>query len=134
MKVNKEVQKSKQFNLRFQINYKKWFQTLSYAYHKGYFIDFNQMEVYSPDLRTLKIGGVTSFVLNDRFSYKSLLSYNQWQKKSAGSFVANASYYYNNFKFNPSDNGTKVSVYTLSLSPAYYYNFIIKQHFLISAG
>ncbi|GIZ14355.1 DUF4421 family protein [Capnocytophaga catalasegens] len=77
MKVNREVQKSKQFNLRFQINYKKWFQTLSYAYHKGYFIDFNQMEVYAPNLRTLKMGGVTSFVLNDRFSYKSLLSYNQ---------------------------------------------------------
>lgn len=135
MKINRDTQKSKQFNLRLQLNYKKWFQSLSFAYMKGYFMDYNDLKNhYFPDLRTLKIGGVTSFVLNERFSYKSLLSQGQWQKKSAGSFVANASYYYNNFDFNQPDGKGKSTLYTIAISSAYYYNWVIYNNFLVSAG
>lgn len=134
MKVNRDTEKTKQFNLGINLGGKKWFQSFNIAYRKGYFMNFNDIGGFFPEISTLKLGGVTSFVLNDQFSYKSLVKHTEWQKKSAGSFVANASFNYTKFKIDKEKDNSTAELYNITLSPAYYYNVIINQNFMISTG
>ncbi|MDO5105270.1 DUF4421 family protein [Capnocytophaga sp.] len=134
MQVNKDTQKTKQFNLGINISSKKWFHTLNVAHRKGYFMDFNEINGFYSKISTLKLGGSTAFVLNDRFSYRSLAKNTEWQQKSAGSFVANTSFNYTKLNFGDDKDKIYAEMYNIMLAPSYYYNFIIKRNFMISIG
>lgn len=98
------------------------------------------------DIRSWTIGLEVSYIFNSRkFSYRAAVLQNEWQKKSAGSFLLGGSlfynsnigdssivpsqlYYglfYNSLKFDRSNN--------FSIGPAigYTYTLVIKRHFFI---
>lgn len=92
------------------------------------------MNGFYPEISTLKLGGSTAFVLNDNFSYRSLVKNTEWQKKSTGSFVANTSFNYTKFNFGNDEEKNYAEMYNFMLAPSYYYNFIIKHNFMASIG
>lgn len=130
---NKGDSNSKHFNFNTRFYYKKWMQSFTFINQKGFYISDNNITAQLPDMRTTKIGGSTSYVFNDKFSFKTLVSQNEWQTKSSGSFIPSFSFYYTNIDLNTSDTSPS-DMYMFTLSPSYFYNFVISNRVLIGAG
>lgn len=92
--------------------------------------------VYLENFKTLKIGGTTAYFFNKNFSYSASALQNTKQLKSAGSFAPTISYYYTEFnaKNEPLIESEKTSFIYTSIGPAYYYNWVVSDNFLISTG
>lgn len=136
LRTDKGDYKSHQFNLKLNGNYKQWFQSLAFVSQKGFFVENDQTgRVYNPHLQTLKIGGTTSYIFNEDFSYRMILDQSQWQRHSTGSFVPTFSFFYTNADFNDDQRPiVKANFYTFTIAPAYYYNFVLYEHLLASVG
>lgn len=132
--VNKDNSDSKlvSFNTRFY--YKKWMQSFTFINQKGFYASEENISVDFPRMRTTKIGGTTSYIFNDKFSYKTLVNQNEWQTKSSGSFIPTFSFYYTNLNLNNEPNSSNGDIYVFSLAPSYFYNFVINDRILIGAG
>ena len=138
LKFNKDDNirgKTKNFTLGTRFYLKKWMQNLQYASTKGYYVEGRQVgineNIFFADLKVVKMGGSTSYVFNPDYSFRATYTQNEWQKKSAGSFVPSVSYYYT--KISNSDPGTDHTI-DIAAGPAYYYNLVLHDRFLISAG
>ena len=131
---NKDNEGSKLVSLSTRFYYKKWMQSLSFINQSGFYVTDGQVKVAFPRLRTTKIGGTTSYIFNDKFSFKMIANQKEWQTKSAGSFIPNFSVYYTNFDLNDGNPDNKSNVFLMSLAPSYFYNWVINNHFLISGG
>ncbi|GGB78011.1 hypothetical protein GCM10007424_17620 [Flavobacterium suaedae] len=92
--------------------------------------------VYLQDFKTFKIGGSTAYFFNKNFSYSASALQNTKQLKSAGSFAPTISYYYTEFnaKNEPLIESEETSFIYTSIGPAYYYNWVINDNFLLSTG
>jgi hypothetical protein len=114
----------------------KWMQHFDYYYQKGITLKSGNVPlIYFPELKTMKIGGSTSYVFNKNFSFSALSFQNERQLKSAGSFAPSLSYYYTEL------NGKRVPgidershFIDVALSPAYNYNWVIAKKFLLAGG
>ena len=99
---------------------------------------------YFPDLTTLTLGASGMYVFNGRkFSMRGAVNQQDWQMRSAGSFMVGASFFaryiYNNgsilpqyLKYNDffeNDAVRHISNYGLNLKVGYGYNQIIRQHY-----
>ena len=84
---NKGDSHSKHFNFNTRFYYKKWMQSFTFINQKGFYISDDNIMAQLPDMRTTKIGGSTAYVFNPKFSFKTLVSQNEWQTKSSGSFI-----------------------------------------------
>ncbi|WP_343618082.1 DUF4421 family protein [Flavobacterium sp.] len=131
--ANKGDSNSKHFNFNTRFYYKKWMQSFTFINQKGFYISDNNSTAQLPKMRTTKIGGSTSYVFNDKFSFKTLVSQNEWQTKSSGSFIPSFSFYYTNLDLNTPDSSPG-DMYVFTLAPAYFYNFVISDRVLIGAG
>jgi len=130
---NKGDSHSKHFNFNTRFYYKKWMQSFTYINQKGFYISDDNVTAQLPNMRTMKIGGSTAYVFNDKFSYKTLVSQNEWQTKSSGSFIPTFSFYYTNLDLNTPDSSPG-DLYVFTLAPSYFYNFVISDRVLIGAG
>jgi hypothetical protein len=130
---NKGDSRSKNFNFNTRFYYKKWMQSFTFINQKGFYVSENNITAQMPNMRTTKIGGSTSYVFNDKFSFKTLVSQNEWQTKSSGSFIPTFSFYYTNIDLNMPDT-TPGDIYVFTLTPSYFYNFVISDRVLIGAG
>ena len=134
---DEEKGKTKFFNLGTRFYVKQWMQNLELSKTKGYYIsakDFgypDENNVIFPDLKVFKIGGSTSYIFNPDFSFRAIFKQTEWQQKSSGSFVPTLSYYYTDFKNEGMGKDQYVDVAT---GPSYFYNWIIANKFLVSAG
>ncbi|WP_426483476.1 DUF4421 family protein [Flavobacterium sp. 2] len=124
---------SKNFNFNTRFYYKKWMQSLTFINQKGFYVSDDNFTAQMPNMRSTKIGGSTSYVFNDKFSFKALVNQNEWQTKSSGSFIPNFSFYYTNIDLNTPDT-TPGDIYVFTLTPSYFYNFVISDRVLIGAG
>ncbi|MHC0439511.1 DUF4421 family protein [Flavobacterium sp. 3-210] len=124
---------SKNFNFNTRFYYKKWMQSLTFINQKGFYVSDDNFTAQMPNMRSTKIGGSTSYVFNDKFSFKALVNQNEWQTKSSGSFIPNFSFYYTNIDLNTPDT-TPGDIYVFTLMPSYFYNFVISDRVLIGAG
>src|SRR5574343_78528 len=115
---NKDNSGSKLFTISTRFYHKKWMQSLTFINQKGFYVE-DDVTVFLPRLRTTKIGGTTSYVFNDKFSFKTIANQKEWQIKSAGSFIPNFSFYYTNFDLNNGSGGEHSDVYLATLSPLY---------------
>jgi hypothetical protein len=131
---NKDNGDSKLFNISSRFIVKQWMQTVTFINQKGFYV--NEFDVKFPftDLRSTKIGGVTSYIFNPNFSFKTIANQKQWQSKSSGSFIPNFSIFYTNLDLNNGPPSDQSDVLEIALSPSYYYNFVINNKFLISTG
>ncbi|WP_029271245.1 DUF4421 family protein [Flavobacterium sp. KJJ] len=132
--VNKDNSDSKLFSFNTRFYHKKWMQSFTFINQKGFYASEESVQVPFPRMRTTKIGGTTSYVFNDNFSYKTLVNQNEWQTKSSGSFIPNFSFYYTNLNLNNEPNSSNGDFYVFSLAPSYFYNFVISDRILIGTG
>lgn len=132
--VNKDNGDSKLFNIstRFIVNH--WMQTLSFINQKGFYVSDGNVNIPFPDLRSTKIGGTTSYIFNPKFSFKTIANQKEWQTKSSGSFIPNFSFFYTNLDLNDDSSDPESDVFEMTLSPSYYYNFVVNNRVLLSAG
>nr|WP_315151690.1 DUF4421 family protein [uncultured Flavobacterium sp.] len=132
--VNKDNGNSKLFNISTRFIVKKWMQTLSFINQKGFYVSDGGTTIQLPKLRSTKIGGVTSYIFNPNFSYKAIANQKEWQTKSSGSFIPNFSFFYTNLDLNSADSNAQSDIFEMTVSPSYYYNFVINNRILLSAG
>lgn len=132
--VNKDNSNSKLFNISTRFIVKQWMQTLTFINQKGFYANDGMTTVPFTDMRSTKIGGVTSYIFNPNFSFKTIANQKQWQTKSSGSFIPNFAIFYTNLDLNDGPPSTQSDILEMTLSPSYYYNFVINNKFLISAG
>ena len=133
--------KFSEYNLRFFLG--KWVQTIDYSRIKGYYIENTQdfspdwnpdvdPYIQFPDLKITKYGMSTSYIFNPKFSLKSITSFTEWQKESAGSFVPTLIYDYKRTSLETTILKTEQNEYDVSLGAGYFYNFIIHKRFYIA--
>lgn len=129
------------YNFRFFLG--RWLQTVNYSKTKGYYVanmkDFapdwiegKDPYLQFPDFKTMQFGMSTSYLFNPKFSLKSITSFTEWQKKSAGSFLPSLIYSYNTIRSKSDDLDGKQKEFDLKLAAGYYYNFIIHKNFYIA--
>lgn len=113
----------------------KFMQHFDLYYQRGMSLQVPGAELYLPRLKSLKIGGSTSYFFNKNFSYRATAFQNERQLRSAGSFAPTLSYYYTelNGKAEPL-LGDKSYFVDVALCPGYYYNWVIAKSFLVSGG
>lgn len=123
------------FNLGTRFYFKNWMQDLQYAKTKGFYVDKDDIgiteNILFPNFQVQKIGGSTSYIFNENFSFRAIFLQSEWQKKSAGSFIPSVSYYFTQIK---NDDPGKDNSIDVAIGPAYYYNWIFGKQFLVSAG
>jgi hypothetical protein len=93
-------------DLQFHFYPRKWsidgFSQNYYGYYlspKGFLADNPESYYLRPDLKVNLIGVALYRVVNDKkFSYKAALIQNEWQRKSAGSLLLGAEFYYGNIR------------------------------------
>jgi hypothetical protein len=134
LNANKDNTDSKLLNFNARLYHKQWMQSFTYFYQKGFYVSQDGINAAFPGFRSLKLGGATSYIFNKKFSYKAIAGQNEWQTKSAGSFIANFSAYYTNIKYESDEDKINGDIYLFSLAPSYYYNLVLGKHFLVSAG
>lgn len=133
---NKDNKGSKMKSFSFVALPGRWMQRFDYYAQKGITLKAPESSVYFQNLKTLKIGGNTSYFFNKKFSYAATTFQNAKQLKSAGSFAPMLSYYYTEIDASdvPELNGVVSYFANIALAPAYYYNWVIAKNFLVSGG
>jgi hypothetical protein len=132
--INKDNGNSKHINISSRFIVKQWMQSLTFVNQKGFYVSDGYNTVSFPEMRSTKIGGITSYIFNPNFSFKTIANQKQWQTKSSGSFIPNFALFYTNLDLNDDSPDPESDVFEIALSPSYYYNFVINNKFLVSAG
>ena len=127
--------------------------------HQGFYLsnpmsimeEWTDPEAYPlrPDIKVFSAGIVTQYIFNNKkFSLRATYVQNEWQKKSAGSFIVGVNFFYSHFdadsSFVPNDimdpdflGGYRFihsSSLNIGINGGYGYTFVLKQHFFLSAG
>ncbi len=131
---NKDNAGSKLFNLNFRMFFGQWMQNLDYYKQNGFTVSIGDQTAYVNDSETLKIGGRTSYIFNKNFSFRAIGAQNEWQTRSAGSFVPRLAYYYTRYKLKEASVSEEANTLNFALSPGYYYNWAITKNILLSGG
>jgi len=134
---NKDNDDSKLFNLNLRQYFgKHWMQTLDVFSEKGFYLSDGSNSAYFPKFKNFKIGGSTSYIWNENFSFRAIVSQDEKQLKSVGSFIPRFVYYYSKFSLKTEDNFLDSDYYTfdIAFAPSYYYNFVPTKNLFISAG
>lgn len=132
---------------------KKMVIDLFLQFYKGYYLlpkGFGAMagEPYytRPDMRVHKIGASAQYVFNDdKFSYRAAFLQNEWQKKSAGTFLVGFEIYGgmadgetnlvpSSLFDDPQRNFNTIRFLEFGPNIGYAYNLIIQEHFFITAS
>jgi hypothetical protein len=132
----KENENSKFFNLNLR-NYfgKHWMQAFSIYSEKGFNARNDDFNIYFPGFKSFKIGGATSYIINENFSFRAIVDQNEKQLKSAGSFIPRLVYFYSKFSLNTEDvTNNNLYTFDMAFAPSYYYNFVPTKNMLLSVG
>ena len=134
---NTDNEDSKLFNLGFRTYFgKHWMQSLDLYQEKGFYVENNDVNVYFPNFKSIKIGGATSYIFNENFSFRSIVSQDEKQTKSAGSFIPSIVYYYSklNIRSNEDNIDEVLNSYDFVFAPSYYYNIVPTKDLFFSVG
>lgn len=145
--------KSTSFDLQSNIYKRKWYLDLMIRNIKGFYINDkdrvpNLGTFYiNPNMTTTVIGGAFWRIANDRrFSYRAVMTQNEWQKKSAGSLFYGFEMYYGAMNAHGNivpdavtdpfvqKNVQKLRYFKMGPGVGYGYNLVIDRNFFISAG
>lgn len=121
-------------NMNFRLSLGRWMQTFDYYDQRGYFGEVDGNDFYLPNLESRKIGGTTAYVFNRNFSFRALVTQNEWQRRSAGSFVPRFVAYYTRYKLEADGNVGRSHSFDFGLGPGYHYNWVLHPNIMVSAG
>lgn len=131
---NTDNEDSKLFTLNFRMFWNRWMQTLDFYSQKGFSANTQFGAEQFRDMRTLKIGGTTSYIFNGNFSFRAVGFQNEWQKKSAGSFIPRFTFYYTKYGLKDADFESDANSYDIAIGPGYHYNLVFDENFIIGVG
>jgi hypothetical protein len=133
---NSEVDTEKLvFNFRMYLG--RWIQSLDFYNIEGFVLDQANFELGEEfdgifaDLKVTKIGGTTGYVFNPNYSFRAISFQNEWQTRSAGSFIPRLSYYFTRLKLPGVEED---DYFDLTAGPAYFYNWVIARNWIIAGG
>ena len=115
----------------------RFMQWMELYYQKGMTMqDYSTpVSIYIPQLKSLKIGGSTSYLLNRHFSFRAVSLQNAKQLRSKGSFAPGISYYYTSVDARDEPAlGGRTHFIDVAVEMAYYYNWVIAKNFLLASG
>ncbi len=151
----KDKGKSTSFDLQSNIYKRKWYLDFMIRNIKGFYLSDKErvpaMDNFyvNPNMTTTVIGGAFWRITNDRkFSYRAVMTQNEWQKKSAGSLFYGFEAYYGAMNAHgnvvPAEvaatdpfvqkNVQKLRYFKIGPGVGYGYNLVIDRNFFISAG
>lgn len=133
---NRDNEGSKMTSFSFELTPGQWMQRFDYYNQKGMTLQAEGVPgQYFKNLESVKIGGMTNYFLNDKFSYRAVGLQNVRQLRSAGSFSGGLTYYYTSLSGNdePGLEG-KAKFYDIAFTPAYHYNWVIGKHVNLAGG
>ena len=130
------------------LNFANWVQSFSYSNIHGFYLDNTKdfqpdwqegdPYVQFPDLVYRNYQGMTGYSFNPNFSTKALLTGTERQLKSAGTFLPSLLYRYytvdNRAEVTASSSTQKSNNFEILASAGYYYTYVIKEDFYLSAG
>ncbi|MDO6759816.1 DUF4421 family protein [Tamlana sp. 2_MG-2023] len=135
---NPEDKDSKLLNFNLRTYFGKHFmQTLDIYSQVGFQLEgTNYQPAYLPKTKSFKIGGSTSYIFNENFSYRAIATQDEKQLKSAGTFMPRLVYYFTKYDLNfPDINlSNDYNSFDIAFAPAYIYNFVPTKNLFISAG
>ncbi len=137
LNTEKELIESKLLVFNFRAYLGQWMQSFDYYSTVGFelkdtnFETSEDLSLIFADLNVLKIGGTTSYVFNKNYSFRAISYQNEWQRKSSGSFIPRLSFYYTRLK---NDSPERNYYYDITAGPSYFYNWVIAERFIVSAG
>lgn len=138
---------SKYFDLQAHAYPKNWVIDFFGQFYNGYYLlrgntlDNNNESRIFPDMKLRKVGASVQYLFNgDKFSYRAAFLQNEWQKKSAGSFMAGAEVYGGQVRNalgilpsqSVSNNFDQIKYFEIGPNFGYAYSWIIKKHFFIT--
>lgn len=115
----------------------RFMQFMEFYYQRGMTLESESPDVslYLPRLKSMKLGGITSYLFNRHFSYRAVALQNARQLRSQGSFAPGISYYYTSLDGREEPNlGDRDYFIDVAVEAAYYYNWVIGRHFLLASG
>lgn len=151
----KDKGKSTSFDLQSNIYKRQWYLDFMIRNIKGFYVNdkdrFPSLDNFyvNPKMTTTVIGGAFWKIQNDeKFSYRAVMTQNEWQKKSAGSLLYGFEAYYGAMNAHgniipPEIAATdpfvqnkveKLRYFKIGPGVGYAYNFVIMRNFFLSAG
>lgn len=146
--------KPKYLDLQTHVYLRRWIADLYLQYYKSYYLvdpegtinDYKEDGLHArrPDMQSLSAGGTISYIDNDeKWSYRANSIQVDWQKKSAGSWIASLSTMFVNVHGDSSlvptnmhDQGDltahpydRTGHWQIAVGGGYGYTFVYKQHF-----
>ena len=136
---DKDKEASKLFNFGLRTYFGNHImQTVDIYSTKGFTLKNNEVNIYDPNIKSFKLAGSTSYIMNENFSFRAIATQDEKQLKSAGSFIPSLTYNYTALNLNTEDDrrnkDNKVHSFDIAFVPAYYYNFVPTEHLFLSAG
>lgn len=152
--LNKDLSlrgETKSLDLQTNIYTKKWIADFGAQFYKGYYLSprnfvSGQPDYWlAPELRLRLFGASAYYILNhDRFSYRASNALNEWQLKSAGSFLIGLEAYAGVFKNEtgivpkplstayPQGQVNSVRFTQIGPGAGYSHHFVMRRHFFVS--
>jgi len=150
---------TKSFDFRMNMYGRSIIFDLYFMTHQGFYLsnpesilkDWPKGDTFPlrPDIQLFSTGLVAQYIFNhQKFSMRATYVQNEWQKKSAGSFLVGGEFFYSHFQGDSSfipdqveppeflggnsfDNSLSIN---LGISGGYSHTFVIKQHVFIALG
>lgn len=147
--------KTKSIDLQFHLYPHKWALDILAIKHKGVYSESSSYPVnghgnyyYRPDIQQLFFGFSGYRVLNPkRFSFNAAMVQNEWQKKSAGSFLIGGLVYYGQIKGDsslvPKQPGSSfpytsgfnnINSFSVGIGGGYAYTLVVAKHFYLTGS
>jgi len=156
---NSKYGKTKSIDFRMNLYGRKIIFDLYLMSHTGFYLsnpesvlnnwEDNGTYPLRPDMTMFSAGIVSQYIFNNKkFSLRATYLQNEWQKKSAGSFIIGGSFFYSHFhgdsSFIPTDinppyfiNGYKFnhsSSINFGINGGYSHTFVLKRNYFFSIG
>lgn len=140
--------KTKYLDLQSHLYSRHWVTDVYGQFYRGYYLKPQEIKSDSyylrPDLKLRMVGASVYRLSNgERFSYRAAFVQNEWQKKSAGSWLYGAEIYYGVIKADsalkpsvlaPEYTIEKVRFYKLGPGGGYAYTWVLNRHFFATGS
>jgi hypothetical protein len=145
--------KTKYLDLQLHSSGRKFIVDLFGQFYQGFFLtrkstnNTNDEYYLRPDLHVNQIGGSIQYIVNhNKFSYRASFLQNEWQKKSAGTFIFGLETYGGRIKADSTVIPSFVNVeeaeqdvrllrfFEIGANAGYAYTLVIKKHFFLTGS
>lgn len=152
--TDKDKGKTHSLSLQTSLYKEQWVYDFVYQHFKGMYLSpkdvltsVDNNYYLRPDVKSTLVGGDFWRILNsDRFSYRSVMTQNEWQLKSAGTLLLGGELYYGNSKADsalvpvaistnyPQAGVDNIRFFRIGAGIGYAYTYVFKKNFFVSGG